>query len=857
MQEKTIGEKIREYRQKLGLTQDALASELHISSQAISKWETGQTMPDINLLVPLSKVLKIGLNDLLGTDRRAEFEHRWQQMVRLGEDMSLLVSEEALKEFPDDETFLYRRACDLYHIGKRKKTDKEPRNSYLLKSREAFSKLNRLYPDDETYSSWLASVEFELGNRDRALVLAYSQKDDTRRAQMVTKFLGGDEKIKYDQNNLKKKFLELYMHLMRINTRESMNAAYDLLDLMMPEGKKLYFGYWNHFSRYARLCFDEGDIDGFAQKYKMAYEAVKEYNALPQEPIPYPDPFFDHLTQVPSNPQNLCDFICHIASYDKTGHPALLDLRREVVRENIKYRPLHRHEWKNYFSFCRAYTCKDNCYNFGMSYHMTQEEDRAQYKSVIERKGGSERLVEMWLGQVERYVGGGIAKGTVACFENEFFGFCHCGEKDSFVCLGIPEEERAIPTAPEGSKILSIVELMIASNFKRCGMEEKLITRAFEDAIKEGYTHAEAYLLERMLRFPDMGRFDELLEIYTRLGFKIVRDLSNEKDGRYYIMQRPLCHVSLDSLADFEFHDSEWSFVSWENGDLTVKIRALNIHKDADQNRMGKDMELGEAVATFFGIKNITYELPRTWKKDENGNSYTDEPRVIYEGDEAMARFIEELKNDHGVTVMYFDKKDEGYELGGIGSEWLSPKFDFDSVRIEWDAYDGKAWYEGHKSQKKDLLLSTPSGDVTVEASFREHNVPVYNNGVLIDPDSMTVTVTYDGKAYWSTPSCHTWEAAFASLQRSLPEGVKIKCCLTCAHGNFCPYGNKSGEIFCLKNDKPKNKLDVCDLLNGGKDLDEKRKEISFVCPDFKEQSEDHYTYNDYLHCLKKLNKSI
>ncbi len=41
MQEKTIGEKIREYRQKQGLTQDALATELHVSSQAVSKWENG------------------------------------------------------------------------------------------------------------------------------------------------------------------------------------------------------------------------------------------------------------------------------------------------------------------------------------------------------------------------------------------------------------------------------------------------------------------------------------------------------------------------------------------------------------------------------------------------------------------------------------------------------------------------------------------------------------------------------------------------------------------------------------------------------------------------------------------------
>ena len=61
MQEKTIGEKIREYRQKKGLTQDALAAELHVSSQAVSKWENGLTMPDINLLVPISKVLRIGL----------------------------------------------------------------------------------------------------------------------------------------------------------------------------------------------------------------------------------------------------------------------------------------------------------------------------------------------------------------------------------------------------------------------------------------------------------------------------------------------------------------------------------------------------------------------------------------------------------------------------------------------------------------------------------------------------------------------------------------------------------------------------------------------------------------------------
>ena len=47
-------------------------------------------------------------------------EHVWQQALCFGEELTLLVSEDALKEFPDDETFLYRRACDEYFIAMKK-----------------------------------------------------------------------------------------------------------------------------------------------------------------------------------------------------------------------------------------------------------------------------------------------------------------------------------------------------------------------------------------------------------------------------------------------------------------------------------------------------------------------------------------------------------------------------------------------------------------------------------------------------------------------------------------------------------------------------------------------------------------
>ena len=45
----SIGSKIRELRKKKGVTQEQLANSLHISFQAVSKWENNIAMPDITL----------------------------------------------------------------------------------------------------------------------------------------------------------------------------------------------------------------------------------------------------------------------------------------------------------------------------------------------------------------------------------------------------------------------------------------------------------------------------------------------------------------------------------------------------------------------------------------------------------------------------------------------------------------------------------------------------------------------------------------------------------------------------------------------------------------------------------------
>ena len=60
-----IGNKIRELRKQRGITQEQLAESLGISFQAVSKWERGETLPDISLLPTLADILETTIDYIL------------------------------------------------------------------------------------------------------------------------------------------------------------------------------------------------------------------------------------------------------------------------------------------------------------------------------------------------------------------------------------------------------------------------------------------------------------------------------------------------------------------------------------------------------------------------------------------------------------------------------------------------------------------------------------------------------------------------------------------------------------------------------------------------------------------------
>ena len=65
MNQVKIGKFIASKRKEQGLTQLQLSEKLGITDRAVSKWETGKSLPDASLMPELCKLLKITINDLL------------------------------------------------------------------------------------------------------------------------------------------------------------------------------------------------------------------------------------------------------------------------------------------------------------------------------------------------------------------------------------------------------------------------------------------------------------------------------------------------------------------------------------------------------------------------------------------------------------------------------------------------------------------------------------------------------------------------------------------------------------------------------------------------------------------------
>ena len=123
-----IGNKIRELRKKKGITQEALASVLSVSPQAVSKWESGLTYPDMEMIPVIAGYFEVSMDILFDYDVR----EMKAKITKITNEASKYFFDDtpryidtikaALQEYPENE-FLLCCLLDAYEYALRDQDD--------------------------------------------------------------------------------------------------------------------------------------------------------------------------------------------------------------------------------------------------------------------------------------------------------------------------------------------------------------------------------------------------------------------------------------------------------------------------------------------------------------------------------------------------------------------------------------------------------------------------------------------------------------------------------------------------------------------------------------------------------------
>ena len=107
-----------ELRIQKGLSQDALAEKVFVTRQAVSRWETGETVPNTETLKLLSNFYKVSINTLLGSPRRLICQCCGMPLEDsiLGRDRDGALNEEYCQWCYADGTYTYSDMDDLIEV---------------------------------------------------------------------------------------------------------------------------------------------------------------------------------------------------------------------------------------------------------------------------------------------------------------------------------------------------------------------------------------------------------------------------------------------------------------------------------------------------------------------------------------------------------------------------------------------------------------------------------------------------------------------------------------------------------------------------------------------------------------------
>lgn len=144
-----INEQIRSLRRERRMTQEQLAEAVGVSAAAVSKWESGLSIPEIGMMIALADYFEVSLDALVGYEVRSRRKedmaaelHRLKVAKKY--DEALPIAEEALGRYPNDFTIVLRCAELHFVRGMERQRKKDLRLALDL-----FDRALALWPQNE------------------------------------------------------------------------------------------------------------------------------------------------------------------------------------------------------------------------------------------------------------------------------------------------------------------------------------------------------------------------------------------------------------------------------------------------------------------------------------------------------------------------------------------------------------------------------------------------------------------------------------------------------------------------------------------------------------------------------------
>ncbi len=310
-----LGENIKRLRREKGITQENLAEYLSVSFQSVSRWERGESFPDITLLPLISKFFDVSVDEVLGINEVKD-EERIKEYLELYDNMKLknlsLTCEkfkQAAKEFPRDFRILIRYMELLQEEkGVPNRTDYEKASKELMSLYEYIQK----NCTDDSIRIWSKRIIIqhllikyqctcneegryyvydEYLNRAKDIIYTLPSLSDSREIM-----LGG---LAYDSESyysIAKNLLEELLFILQDNTfgyflyrpTEDRIIAFvsqlNLLNLLYPNGDygKNCFNRLYTLGNLGNLYHKSGDDEKALEYLKLAAEYAKELDSIPE-----------------------------------------------------------------------------------------------------------------------------------------------------------------------------------------------------------------------------------------------------------------------------------------------------------------------------------------------------------------------------------------------------------------------------------------------------------------------------------------------------------------------------------------------------------------------------------------------